>query len=86
MEALAISAVKVMQSVEMTDAINDRLFSRGPEELLEYIESTEKRRLRRYRPMVELLLREIVAIGADESLDIVRRRQRIEWALEMAGF
>ncbi len=86
MEALAISALAAVQNAAMVDEVNRRLFDLPPEDLLEPLDPANGRSEYRYRPMVELLLQELTAVGADASLNGVERQRRIVWALEMAGF
>jgi hypothetical protein len=86
MEALAIAAVAAVQKAEMAEEVNHRLFHRPPAELFEPVGPGEQAGEQRYRLMVELLLREIAAVGAVPTIDAPERQSRIRWALEMAGF
>ena len=86
MEALAISALAAVEKAGMVDQVNRRLFDLDPDELLEAYDLDDGRSEYRYRPMVELLLHEIIAVGADSSLNAVEQQRRICWALDMAGY
>ena len=85
MEQLAVAAIGALQKAEMADEIHSRLFARPPADLIEWVDSGEGRSECRYRPMVELLLLELAAIGADSSIDVDEQQRRIHWTLEAAG-
>jgi hypothetical protein len=86
MEAMAISALAAAEKAGMVDQLNRRLFDLDPDELLELHNLDNGRSEYRYRPMVELLLHEIIAAGADSTLNAVEQQRRICWALDIAGF
>jgi len=40
----------------------------------------------RFKPMAELLLRELEQLSTAQNMPVAERRRRIEWTFEMAGF
>ena len=40
----------------------------------------------RFRPIAELLLRDLKDVASEKAVPEQMRRARIQWALEMAGF
>ena len=66
-------------------SVDARLLSRPPEELLEIRPVSNGAWVCEFRPMVELLLREILAISSrDESVDA--REREIAGVMTLAGY
>ena len=66
-------------------SVDARLLSRPPEELLEIRPASNGAWVCEFRPMVELLLREILAISLrDESVDA--REREIDGVMTLAGY
>ena len=86
MEALAMAAIAAVQKAGVADEITRRVFERPPADLLERLDPDDEASELCYRPMVELLLHEIVAVGSDKALNTFEQQRRIVWALDMAGF
>ena len=86
LEFLAISAIGAADQAGMMDEVTRRVFERAPADLVEEYEAIKGAVQLRYRPMVELLLRELTAIGSAGRTDPAEQRLRITWTLDMAGF
>jgi hypothetical protein len=89
MHNLAHAAVSALEQAGMKDALHTlqaRLFDRSNDELCD-IEAVGNGVFRcSYKPMVELLLLEVVAVMKHRHLAAENQRSRILWALTMAGF
>jgi hypothetical protein len=89
MKNLAMSAVSALDQGGLRDVLTNlqqRVFDRSTEELCETERLGEGLWQFRYKPMVELLLREIVDVMKNRDLNRDDQRTRITWALEAAGF
>ena len=89
MKELALAAVTALVDadlVDQVDALQDRLFSRGAGLLFDTTQVGVDEWLWSFKPMVELLLEEVRQAAGVASLTLDERRDRIRWALEMAGF
>ena len=88
MRELALSVLAALERADLADierALHDRVFACSINALLEPYE--ENRVVRwRFKPMAELLLRELKQIASAPDMPAVERRRRIEWTFEMAGF
>ena len=61
------------------------MFSCSINALLEPYEENSAVRWR-FKPMAELLLRELKQVATAQNMPVAERRRRIEWTFEMAGF
>jgi hypothetical protein len=86
LELLAISAIGAAHKAGMMDEVTRRVFERAPDDLVEKCATRDGGVQVRYRPMVELVLLELNAIGSAANADVVEQQRRIMWTLEMAGF
>jgi hypothetical protein len=89
MHNLAHAAVSALEQAGMKDtlhALQTRLFDRNNDELCDIQAITSGVFRCRYKPMVELLLLEVVAVMKHRDLGAEDQRSRILWALTMAGF
>ena len=88
MRELALSALAALERADLADmarALHDRVFGRSVNTLLERYEENCVVRWR-FKPMTELLLRELKQLASDEGLPLAERRRRIEWTFDLAGF
>ena len=88
MRELALGALAALERANLGDAaraVRERVFGCDAEELVEAYEENDMPRWR-FKPMAELVLRELSQIAKADQLSLAERRRRIEWALEMAGF
>ena len=88
MRELALSALAALERAKLPDAarsVHERVFCRRPEALLDAYEENGVRRWR-FKPMAELLLRELKHIASARHLPLDQRRRRIDWVMEIAGF
>ena len=88
MRELALSALAALERAKLPDAarsVHERVFCRRPEALLDTYEENGVRRWR-FKPMAELLLRELKHIALARHLPLDQRRRRIDWVMEIAGF
>jgi hypothetical protein len=89
MHSLAHAAVTALEQGGLKDtlhALQVRLFDRGTDELCDTEPAGEGLFQCSYKPMVELLLLDVVAVMKHRHLGAEDRRARIMWALSMAGF
>jgi hypothetical protein len=87
-QALAVTAFAALEEAGLAaeaELVRARVFSRPPEHVLGHV-TVGAQTVWAFTPFVELLMLELhdVATADDESLD--SRRQRVGWAVEMAGF
>ena len=88
MRELALSTLAELeraQLAELATAVHQRVFSLNADVILKCHEENNIERWR-FRPMAELLLRELRDVALDEKLPLDLRRRRIEWALDMSGY
>ena len=89
MRNLAMSAVSALEQGGLRDLLDDlqhRVFDRDTEELCDTERLTDGLVRFSYKPMVELLLREIAGVMRSRDLSRDEQRSRISWALDVAGF
>lgn len=88
MRELALSTLAALERADLGDvgrALHGRVFGCSVTTLLEpYEENTVLRW--RFKPMAELLLRELTQLASAEDIPLTERRRRIEWTFAMAGF
>jgi hypothetical protein len=82
----AFNALAEANLIEEMEALNARVFGRGAEAICETAVLSDHLWQWNFAPMVELVLHEIREVAANDSLTRAQRRERIEWALTMAGF
>jgi hypothetical protein len=88
MRELALSALAALERADLADvarALHDRVFGGDINALFEAYEENSVLRWR-FKPMAELLLRELKQLATAPHMPIAERRRRIEWTLDMAGF
>ena len=86
LERLMVEVVHTLRDAHMHDtlrAFDERLLSRPPEHLFE---ATPENSEPRFKPMVELLLRELAALGASSAMPVDNRHARAVEAMHLAGF
>jgi hypothetical protein len=89
MKELALAAVTALVDADLSDLIDElqtRVFSKGAALLFDTTQVGEHEWHWSYKPMVELLLLDIHETVATTHLTASERRDRIRWALEIAGF
>jgi hypothetical protein len=89
MHALAHAAVSALEQAGMKDtlhALQVRVFDHSHDELCDTEAAGDGVYRCSYKPMVELLLLEIVDVMRHRHLPAEGQRSRIMWALTMAGF
>lgn len=88
MRRMALTALTALERADLGDAAQllwERVFSRKADVLLERYQHNQVWRWR-FKPMAELLLLELTHLAEAGDLSPEERRQRIEWAITMAGF
>jgi hypothetical protein len=88
-QTLAASAVSALESANLLQEaryLHSCVLGRSPEALVEMVESESGSGRWSFKPMVELLLREILHVATVRGLSIEIRRARVRWALEASGF
>ena len=89
MQTLAASAVSALERAALHQEaryLQSVVLGRSPEALVEMTEVECGPRKCFFKPMVELLLREILHVASVRGLSIEIRRARVRWALEASGF
>lgn len=84
-----MSAVSALEQGGLRDLLDDlqhRVFDRDSEHLCDTERVDEGIVLFTYKPMVELLLREITDVMRSRDLSRDEQRTRVTWALDVAGF
>lgn len=87
MHALSSSVIAALQRAGLSDLLDDlrhRVLDRAPAEVCESVEAGNDLHLS-YKPMVELALHEIRDVARMPHLSAAHRRDRVAWALAMAG-
>jgi hypothetical protein len=77
-----VEVVRTLRDAHMQDtlrAFDDRVLSRAPA-------TAEGQETPSFKPMVELLLHELAALSADDTLPVADRHARAIEAMELAGF
>src|SRR5262245_41488251 len=88
MLTLATSAFDALQQADLDDvldALHKRVFDQSTDLLFDF-ELVDGAWRWRYKPMVELILRQVRDAAIDENLSPDERRAAMEWALSMSGF
>jgi len=88
MRELALSALAALERADLADvarALHDRVFGGSINALFEPYEENGELRWR-FKPMAELLLRELKQLAAAQNMPAAERRRRIVWTFDMAGF
>jgi hypothetical protein len=88
MQALARSVVGALERAGLTDMLAElkrRVLDRKPDEVCDSVEASQAVFLLTYKPIVELLLYEIRDVARMPHLSAEHRRERITWAMTMAG-
>jgi hypothetical protein len=88
MRELALSVLAALDRADLADVartLHDRMFGCDVNALLESYEENSVVRWR-FKPMAELLLRELKQLATVPGMPIAERRRRIEWTFDMAGF
>jgi hypothetical protein len=88
MQALALSVVGALERAGLTDMLAElkrRVLERNLEELCDTVAAGRDVWHLSYKPIVELLLYEVRDVARMPHMSDEKRRQRIAWALAMAG-
>lgn len=89
LQTLAASAVSALDSADLHQEaryLQSCVLGRSPDALVEMVEPEFGPAKWNFKPMVELLLREILHVATVRGLSIEIRRARVRWALEASGF
>jgi hypothetical protein len=89
LQTLAASAVSALKSADLHQEaryLQTCVLGRSPDSLVEMVEPESGPRKWNFKPMVELLLREILHVATVRGLATEIRRARVRWALEASGF
>jgi hypothetical protein len=89
LEQLLLDVVHGLKRAGLQDSMrtfHERFLSRPPHQLFEITVSTSGASEWQFKPMVELLLREISAITAADSRSVEARQAEIECVMTLAGF
>ena len=87
LERLIVDVVRTLGAAQMHEtlaAFESRVLSRDPAELFDT--PADAVDAPTFKPMVELLLRELAALSVDSALPVSDRHQRAVEALDLAGF
>ena len=88
MQALVFSVAGSLERAGLTDMLAElkrRVIDRKPEEVCDSVETSESVFHLTYKPIVELLLFEVRDVARMPHLSAEHRRERITWAMTMAG-
>jgi hypothetical protein len=86
LERLIVDVVRTLRDARLQDTLNEfevNVLSRPAADL---VETPDDGSDPSFRPMVELLLLELAALGADASLSPTERHARAVAAMRLAGF
>ena len=89
MRELALAAASALDDVDLSEelgALQTRVLGRPSDELFDVGQSDDGSWAWSFKPMVELLLREILDVAHKPAMPMPERRRQIEWALRMSGF
>jgi hypothetical protein len=89
MQELALGALEGLQHAGLTDEVrllHDRVLSRPPAELMERLDLGDDSEFWSFKPMVELLLREVRLLASQSARTHADRRHELEWLIDIAGF
>jgi hypothetical protein len=88
MQALTLSVVGSLERAGLTDMLAElkhRVLERKPEDVCDTAEAGAAVLHLTYKPMIELLLYEVRDVARMPHLSAEHRRERITWAMTMAG-
>lgn len=88
MQALTLSVMASLERAGLTDMLDElkrRVLDRTPDEVCDAVEAGQAVFHLTYKPIVELLLYEIRDVSRMPHLSSEHRRERITWAMAMAG-
>ena len=88
MRQMAVLAFTALEQCELSDLLPElkaRVFDRSPQDLMDValIDGVWEWR---FKPMLELLLRHVIAAAGDSARTTAERKREIMWAVEMVGF
>jgi hypothetical protein len=89
MHNIAMAAVTALEQAGLADVLaelNTHVFERRSDDLCDEVVVGPGLRKCSYKPMVELLLREVAAVMKTKEISRDEQRTRVRWAIEMAGF
>jgi hypothetical protein len=89
LQTLAASAVSALECADLHQEaryLKSCVLGRSPDALVEMVEPEFGPAKWNFKPMVELMLREILHVATVRGLSIEIRRARVRWALEASGF
>jgi hypothetical protein len=81
-----VSALEAGGLADQVDVLGARVLARGPQEIFDIASSQDDDGEMSFKPMVELLLREVLHLARLDALPAAVRVDQIRWTLEMAGF
>lgn len=87
-QALTVMAIAALDASDLRDemtSVRTRLLSRPPEQLLDQVVEGANV-VWTFKPVVELLMRELAHLATAPDLSIEERRERVRWTLDVAGF
>lgn len=88
MQALTLSVMASLERAGLTDMLDElkkRVLDRTPDEVCDAVEAGQAVFHLTYKPIIELLLYEIRDLSRMPHLSAEHRRERITWAMSMAG-
>ena len=88
MRELALSALAALERANLADAaraVQERVLGRSADALLEAYEENNVQRWR-FKPMAELVLRELKCLAEVKHVPLDQRRLRVKLTLDIAGF
>ena len=71
---------------DQLDVLEARVLARGPDAIFEREPQMEHEGKLSFKPMVELLFREVAHLARLDALPAAERAGQIQWTLDMAGF
>ena len=86
LERLIVDVVRTLRDARLQDTLHAfevQVLSRPAADL---VETPDDGSDPRFKPMVELLLRELASVGANQSLSPTKRHARAVEAMHLAGF
>jgi hypothetical protein len=81
-----VSALEAGGLSDQLDVLEARVLARGPDAIFDGEPQPDHERALSFKPMVELLLREVLHLARLDALPTAARVEQIQWTLEMAGF
>jgi hypothetical protein len=89
LQTLAASVVSALECAGLHQEaryLQSTVLGRSPGALIEMVEPEFGPSKWNFKPMVELLLREVLHVATVRGVSIEIRRARVRWAIEASGF